>query len=271
MKHLVCYSGGEGSAKVACEVARRFGTDNLVLLNHDICPRVESADIKRFKREVANYLGLPISYANMKGWEEFDQFDVCMREQAFKVGDGQANPICSSRMKTEPFMLYLKENHPDKDCIVYYGFDDNEKHRVQRRSGIMALQGYRTDYPLAIWKQRSITTIREVGIEPPNSYERFLHANCAGCLKAGMQHWYVVFCTRPDIWEKAKLAEETIGYSIIKGHYLADLEPKFIRMKCAGIIPTEHIDQHRFWADVERITGEKAEPDLFSKPCECTF
>lgn len=271
MKRIVCYSGGESSALVAIEVSRRFGNDNLVLLNHDISPNVESGDIKRFKREVADYIGVPITYANMEGWRELDQFDVCMKAGAFKVGNGQSHPICSSRMKTEPFMRYLEANHADKNCIIYYGFDAHETHRVQRRSSIMGLLGYRTDYPLATWKKNSLVTIKEIGVEPPNAYEQFLHANCAGCLKAGMQHWYVVYCTRPDIWEKGKLAEDIIGYSIIPGHYLVELEPKFARMKCAGIIPTEHIDQQRFWADVESIIGDKAEPDLFSKPCECTF
>jgi hypothetical protein len=34
------------------------------LLNHDINSRFENKDIKRFKKEVADYLGLQITYAN---------------------------------------------------------------------------------------------------------------------------------------------------------------------------------------------------------------
>ena len=36
MTHIICYSGGHSSAIAAIEVARRFGTDDLVLLNHDM-------------------------------------------------------------------------------------------------------------------------------------------------------------------------------------------------------------------------------------------
>ena len=36
MKHIVCYSGGHSSALVAVEVVRKFGKENVVLLNHDI-------------------------------------------------------------------------------------------------------------------------------------------------------------------------------------------------------------------------------------------
>jgi len=58
IKHIVCYSGGHSSALVAIEVVRRFGKENVILLNHDINSRFENEDIKRFKKDVSNYLGL---------------------------------------------------------------------------------------------------------------------------------------------------------------------------------------------------------------------
>ena len=77
LKYIVCYSGGHSSALVALEAVRKYG-DKVVLLNHDISPSVEHIDVKRFKEEVASYLGLKITYANMTGWEEKDQFDICI-------------------------------------------------------------------------------------------------------------------------------------------------------------------------------------------------
>lgn len=68
-KHIVCYSGGHSSALVAIEVVRMFGKENVILLNHNINKRYEDLDIKRFKIEVANYLDLPITFANIKGIE----------------------------------------------------------------------------------------------------------------------------------------------------------------------------------------------------------
>jgi hypothetical protein len=110
VKHLVCYSGGHSSALVAIEVVRRFGKEGVILLNHDIHPSVEDVDIKRFKQEVADYLGVPITYANMPSWESKDQFDVVHEAGAFKVGNGTA--LCSNRLKTAPFYRWLKENFP---------------------------------------------------------------------------------------------------------------------------------------------------------------
>lgn len=82
MKHIICYSGGHSSALVAIEVARKFGTENLILLNHDLSSSVECADVKRFKKQVADHLGIAITFANIDGITDPDlipdQFDVCV-------------------------------------------------------------------------------------------------------------------------------------------------------------------------------------------------
>lgn len=266
-KHIVCHSGGHSSALVAFEVVRRFGPDDVVLLNHDMPTHTEDADIKRFKREVADHLGLPVTFANHPD-PTADQFDVCVQAQAFKVDGGQE--FCTNRLKTRPFMEWLAENADPANSVIYYGFDANEQKRIQRRSGIMGADGWRTDYPLALWK-RTLKSTREVGIEPPNTYSVFKHANCTGCLKAGWQHWYVVYCTRPDIWAKGKWAEDEIGYAIHHDEtapvYLEDMEPKFAAMKAAGIPATEHIDQQRFWAQANKIV--RIQSYQSSIPCEC--
>lgn len=171
MKHACCYSGGEASALVAIELVRKFGPENVILLNHDITPTSEHYDIKRFKQMVADYLGIPITYANMKDWETKDQFDVCMDAKAFKVG---VHPLCTNRIKTAPFHKWLETEYPvDKetgmrdDIIIYYGFEAKEKERISRRTMILGKKGYMTDYPLATW-ERTILTTSEIGIEPVN-------------------------------------------------------------------------------------------------------
>lgn len=266
-KHIVCYSGGHSSALVAIEVTRKFGKDNVILLNHDINPQTEEADIKRFKREVADYLGLEITYANHPEWETKDQFDVVVDAGAFKVGNGTA--LCTHRLKTQPFDKYLKENHPEKDVVIYYGFDMDEPSRIQRRSQILGVQGWKTDYPLALWEDRTIYSTKEIGIEPPNTYGKFKHANCTGCLKAGKQHWYIVYLNRQDLWQKAKMAEEEIGYSILAEGEMQTLEPMFQRMQEAGIETTEHEDPRTFFARVRKTIPIQIKSELDIKPCEC--
>lgn len=268
-KHIVCFSGGESSALVAIHVVEKYGKENVILLNHDISSKVEDSDIKRFKEEVANYLGIEITYANMENFEENDQFDVCIKANAFKVSHDKV--ICTSRLKTEPFMKYLKEYQQDKNCIIYYGFDKEEDNRINRRTVIMEKMGYKTEYPLSSFDNIIKNTL-EVSISKPMTYSKFKHANCTGCIKGGSQHWYVVFCTRKDIWEKGKYAEEKIGYSIIKGNYLKNLECKFKLMQELGIEPTEHIPHQTFWANVRRKIRDTKIEELasYDKECLCT-
>lgn len=272
MKHIVCYSGGHSSAIVAIEVVRKFGRENVVLLNHNISSWVEDVDVKRFKKEVADYLNIPITFANIEDIPDADnipdQFDVVVKAAAFKVGSG--TELCTSRLKTEPFMKWIKNNHPEKDITIYYGFDANEQNRIQRRAQILGAQGYKTDFPLAFWESRTISQTIEVGINPPLQYGTFKHANCVGCLKAGKQHWYIVYCTRPDVYEKAKWAEEEIGYTIIREASLEDFEPIFEEMRQKGVSTTEHTPGVTFWASVRKL-GINTKPDDFNKPCECVF
>jgi hypothetical protein len=277
--HVVCFSGGHSSALVAIEVVRRFGKDRVVLLNHDINPTVEDPDIKRFKQEVAEYLDLPIVYANYVGWNTMDQFDICRKHSAFKVGS--TSVLCTHRLKTEPFHKWLADNmEPHKNCVIYYGFDKSEGVRMQRRTGVLGEMGYQTDYPLALW-DRTIQSTQELGIEPPLTYGVFRHANCTGCLKAGRQHWYVIFCTRPDLWQKAKDTEEQIEYSILRNVYLEELEPYFARMRDAGVEATERLPSGEFWARARELVQYTEAPNIMSffsleaeadeKPCECVI
>lgn len=256
MLYIVCYSGGHSSALAAIETVRRYGKENVILLNHDICEKAEHADVKRFKREVAKYLGLEITQADMPGCHCKDQFDICVEQKAFKYST-QTSALCTRVLKTEPFYKWLAENYPasrEKPCTsitVVYGFDPVETARIARRTTLMAEMGYKTEYPLTM--PRTIEKTEDVGIARPSSYGIFNHANCIGCLKAGKQHWYVVYCLRPDVWNKAKWAEEQIGHSILKQGYLKDLEAEFAELKAKGLPATEKIKPQTFWAMARKM------------------
>lgn len=269
-KYIACYSGGHSSGLVAIEAVRKVGKENVILLNHDISSEVEHQDIKRFKEEVSDYLGIKITPANMENFEEMTPLRVCRKLSTFKYANGLS--VCTSQLKTEPFKKWLTENYPAdadhirEDITVLYGFDMNEPERIQRRSGVMATKGYKTDYPLAFW-DRTIQNIEEIGIQRPRTYKIFKHANCFGCLKAGVQHWYIVYCLRQDIFQEALETEKEIGYSIIKDNYMADLIPKFEEMKAKGICPNDKENSAKFWARVNKAIPEQ----IGWLPCECAL
>ena len=112
MKYIICYSGGHSSALCAIECVRKYGKENVILLNHNISQEVEHEDIKRFKNEVAKYLGLEITYANMEGWETKTPLKICKELGGFKFRNGPV--LCTYKLKTEPFHKWLKENYPVK-------------------------------------------------------------------------------------------------------------------------------------------------------------
>lgn len=301
MKHIICFSGGHSSALVALEVANRYGTKDMILLNHDISSKVELQDIKRFKREIADYLGLPVTYANYKALDivDKDQFDISLECKAFGVKTAFSNNVlCTNRLKTEPFNNFLKTQ--SKDSIVYYGFDAKERIRIERRKNILLKQGFISDYPLALWYQddinlynkinnqldfffdvpiiepkfkddRKFFSTNQIGIKPPLTYSKFKHANCLGCLKAGKQHWYLIYCDYPEIWNKAINTEEKLNQSILKESFLKDLEPLFKEMKEKNIMATEQIDSSTFWYFAKKVLKRNIQDnnDLFSCSVEC--
>lgn len=262
---IVCFSGGHSSALCAIEAVRRYGKSNVVLLNHNISSHVEHADIKRFKEDISDYCGVPITYANMRDFESTPPLEVCKKKAGFSAGNQQK--FCTYELKTKPFYEYLEKIPKSKGVHILYGFDAEEQNRINRKTDSINAMGYTPEFPLADW-DRTIEKTEDIGIARPSTYATYKHANCTGCLKAGKQHWYCVYCLRPDIFEEAKAAEKQIGYSIIKGSFMEELEPTYKEMKQQKrITPTDRGNSAAFWAEVGKVLPEQE--SLF--PCDCSF
>lgn len=240
-------------------------------------PSVEEDDIRRFGREVSEVIGLPITYVNYQSVYQITdiptQFEICNKVRAIK-SPSTSSAICTYELKTKPFNAWLTSNFPDKNCIIYYGFDATETKRITRRSSILGAMGYKSDYPLALWKDRTIFSTADIGILPPNVYGEFKHANCTGCLKAGIWHWYVTYCKRKDLFDAAKNMEDETGYTILRKSIngklepfsLEEFEPIFNAMQVAGAPASEHISTKEQRQYLKRYYIESLED---AKPCEC--
>lgn len=256
-KHIICYSNGIQSASVAVYIVEKYGKENCILLNHAMNPRIEPEGITRFGYQIAKKIGIQITYANYKGYKDYEieslpnQFQVCENAGSF-VNPANRQILCTNRLKTVPFMNWLKENNYNNfNCIIYYGFTQNEIHRKNRRFNIMLDAGYITKYPL-IEENLSSDYYKKTGISEPGHYKTFNHGNCLGCLKAGKQHWYCIYVMYRHIYNRAIQSEENIGYSIHKNFYLKDWIPEFNKMIKASIEPTEKIKPQSFWANVKK-------------------
>ena len=265
MKYVVCFSGGHSSALAAVETVRRFGRNQVILLNHDISSKVETAKIKIFKKEVAASLSLPITYANCDNFEQMTPLALCRKYGRIKFRVGCE--ICTYFLKTQPFYQWLEENYPvqkgyiSNDINLIYGFNKQEHRRIKRRRIHLYQMGYQSMFPLAEWK-RTIQDIEEIGIQRPAVYLESKHANCIGCLKAGKQHWYKVYCCHREIYDEAKEVEEKLHFSIIKGAFLRELEPWFEQMKNAGIPTTENMETYWFWKYARACSENKPQKKI---------
>ncbi len=260
MLHVVCYSGGIESALSTIEVVRKYGKQNVILLNHDICPEAEDQDIKQYKKDIADYVGLEVTPCNATAeFPHLDPLRACIDIKGFKFG--QTRELCTYLLKTKPFMKWLADKSQE-DTTIYYGFTHEELHRCDRRDE--AMKGWRLDYPL-LWKNRTIHDTAEIGIPKPEHYRIWKHGNCAGCLKAGWQHWYCTYCLRRDRWELAKKAEEEIGYAINRRSYgkksipcrLIERESEFEALRRAGIPATEWMPSGQFWSMARKLLDQR--------------
>lgn len=276
-KHIVCFSGGESSSVVGLEVAQKFGTKNLILLNHDISLIVESQEIKDYKQKIADKIGKEITFANFENKsvaEIPDQFELSVKLNGFKFGKNP--PLCTTFLKTTPFHNWLEKVVPDRNCVIYYGFDEPEISRIQRRSSILAEKGYQSDYPIALWKykkgyNRTFFKTSDIGIDKPTQYSHRKHANCIGCIKGGRLSWYVTYVMNKEIFDKAKWAEKKIGYSIDKEYFLYELEPIFAQLLDLGFNVSEHQNGKSFWSKAKKNGIHLVHSNDDDKPCECIF
>jgi hypothetical protein len=175
MKYVVCYSGGASSSECALTIAKKYGAENVILLNHNINGHIEQACTKKLKKDVADYLGLEVTYANHKDWDTATPVSVCIDAGAWKIGNG--NILCTNRLKTDPFKKWMLENDPKCENVYVYGFDLNEPSRITRRSQIMGAMGYKTAFPMT-WDESDIVRLENIGIDAGAAYKTFNHSNC---------------------------------------------------------------------------------------------
>jgi hypothetical protein len=246
MKHVIGFSGGAASAVTAKIVAQQYPTET-ILLFHDT--RTEPADNSRFRQDVANYIGIPIT-------EDSDGRDIW---QLFTdegiLGNGRNTP-CSRILKQERSLKYMLDNQP---AIIYLGFTCEEWGRAQRRYAFYARHGIEAKFPLIEQKLSKADCMHRItncwGLTPPQMYEWAEHANCVPCVKGKLAYWGLIYIYEREAWQRAVDAEKEFGHTIFTE---------------AGSLSFE-LDRCLRLAK-EYLTGKEAEKKqalLFDMPCEC--
>lgn len=248
MTHVVKFSGGAASAVVAKLVAD-LKLPNTFLLFHDT--KTEPEDNYRFRKDVSDYVGIPITDVSdgRNIWELF-------KDQGM-LGNQRMTP-CSAMLKQEIGDKWIKQNLP---ATVYFGFTAEEHLRAQRTAIKMQKLGVVARFPLIeqlIGKEECLRRVRDCwGIALPEMYEWAEHANCVPCVKGGLAYWGQVYLNAPSAFEKAAQVEEETGEQILKETRYGTLREELPHC----------LELAKQWRDQRDSLNRQV--SLFETPCEC--
>lgn len=247
MNHIVGFSGGIASSVTASLVLREH--PDAILLFHDT--KTEPVDNDRFRFEVSNYLGTPIT-EDSDGRDIWQVFD----DEGF-LGSGLKTP-CSRILKQERSLNYLLGHMP---ATLYIGFTGNEWRRAQRIIARYAKYEIEVKFPLIEEKLGKVECFHQVkncwGIQPPQMYEWAEHANCIPCVKGKKAYWGLIYMFERVAWEKASMYEEKFGHTIFT-------EAGSLREELANCLRLAQ-------KYLQRREGERRQGSLFTLPCECSL
>ena len=118
--------------------------------------------------------------------------------------------------------------HEDYDLTYVWGFDLKEKNRAERT--VEANPQASHEFPL-IEKNLSKEEVhglfeRTFDFKRPLMYDMgYPNNNCIGCVKGGAGYWNRIRKDFPEVFKKRAELERKVGYSILKGTYLDELDP----------------------------------------------
>ena len=205
MRNVVFFSSGIGSWAAAKIVAEQEGDDGLVLLFADT--KIEDQDNYRFLRESAENVGgdLVVISDGRTPWEVF-------RDERW-IGNSRVAQ-CSHLLKQKPCLEWMKERDPNHECVLHFGIDWTEVHRlpaIERNWSPWKVRAPLTDPPYHT-KESLIEWCKSEGIEPPRLYGMgFSHANCGGfCVRGGQAHFRNLLRVMPERYLHHEAQEESM-------------------------------------------------------------
>lgn len=218
MKHVVMFSGGAASSVVAKMIADKYPQDTILLHTPT---GAEHSDADRFREQVANFIGLPITEekANKTLWEMVE---------SYKQIPNDSLPYCTERLKLIPQDRFLKRLEAQGEgVIIYLGLGVDEWRRIQRVWARNQSKGRNAAFCLMdkrLTGEDCKKIIRdEWKVCLPEPYKYFEHNNCIPCYKGGKGHWYKVWKYYPERFWRAAAAERRATNTVFDGITLDEL------------------------------------------------
>lgn len=208
--HVAMFSGGASSAYVAYHIVQKYGKENCVLFFTDTL--WEDIDNYRFMEEVAEYIGMEITY----------RIDGRTPEEVFHdvhfLGNSRMAK-CSEELKVRQTLIYLEELRDEHNLepILYFGIGPHEQHRAINLQNFYEhnpIEPIATRFPMIETFTEDLDTKKiirdEWKIALPRMYGLgFSHANCAGrCVRGGLGHYALLYKVWPDQYAEQEAMEE---------------------------------------------------------------
>ncbi|WP_246027731.1 hypothetical protein [Lysinibacillus antri] len=259
--HVAMFSGGAASAYVAYYIVQKYGKENCVLFFTDTL--WEDIDNYRFMEEVAEYIGLDITYRTDGRTPEEVFYDVRF------LGNSRMAK-CSEELKVRQTLIYLEELRDihNLEPILYFGIGPHEQHRAVNLQNFYEhnpIEPIATRFPMIETFKEDLDTKKiirdEWKIALPRMYGLgFSHANCAGrCVRGGLGHYALLYKVWPDQYLEQEAMEERFREKFNKDVSILKRNSKAFTLREYR----ELMDLH----GIEKYLSEKDD----SIPCICSY
>ena len=199
--NIVLFSGGLASFEVGRRVISKYGMKKVEFWFFDTL--IEDVGLYRFLRECESKLNMRIERFSdgRNPWQVF-------RDERF-IGNSRV-PLCNRVLKRELLERLLRIRFPNKDVVLYMGYEWHETHRMAKARRRWKAKGYAVDFPLERPPFLNSTDLKGIaeseGVEVPRLYRMgFGHNNCGGaCVQAGVGQWSLLWRVLPNrfLWHE---------------------------------------------------------------------
>lgn len=208
--HVAMFSGGASSSYVSYYIVQKYGKENCILFFTDTL--WEDIDNYRFMEEIAEYIGLDITYRTDGRTPEEVFYDVRF------LGNSRMAK-CSEELKVRQTLIFLEELRDvhNLEPILYFGIGPHEQHRAVNLQNFYEhnpIEPIATRFPMIETFTEDLDTKKiirdEWKIALPRMYGfGFSHANCAGrCVRGGLGHYALLYKVWPDQYAEQEAMEE---------------------------------------------------------------
>lgn len=205
MKQIISYSGGAASFAAAHLAVEKYGKDNVLLVFCDTL--IEDKDLYRFLDEGATALGCELLWLRdgRTPWEVF-------KDHRYQGNTRTAH--CTVDLKGKTFAKWLTANYKPNECVIHFGFDWTEEHRLveARKNWAPYTCEALLCAPPYLSRQQVFQIIDDYDIELPRLYEMgFTHNNCGGfCVRAGQAHYAILLEKLPYVYAHHEAQQEKL-------------------------------------------------------------